>query len=175
MRTFFYVLIAMVLMSCGSQELSREKAAEIIAKKYPKTLDWEIFTADPNHAARALGSKLESEGYIVVQKTQSLADAGKPFITLTSKAGPYILPEQEKDKTYSISRVKIGELHFKEITSVQLQGKGKGKGQEAIVEYTVEHKNITPFAELTHYKLDGIDKEKALFVLSDNGWEIATK
>ncbi|SHL11033.1 hypothetical protein SAMN05444266_10275 [Chitinophaga jiangningensis] len=175
MRTFLYVLTAMVLMSCGSEELSREKAAEIIAKKYPKTLDWDIFRADPSHAARALGSKLETEGYIKVQKTQSLAEAGQPFITFTEKAQPYLIANTEKDKEYSIQKVKIGELHFKEITSIQMdgKGKGKGKGQEAIVEYTIEHKNNTPFAELTHYKLEGVEKEKALLVLSDKGWEIA--
>ena len=171
MRTTFYVLIALLLVSCGSEELTREKAAEIISKKYPKTIDWEVFTADPRHATRALETKLEDEGYIKIQRTQSAADAGKPFISFTDKGAKYLLPATEKDKQYNVQRVKVGELHFKEITSVQEQGDGK----QATVEYTVEHMHITPFAQLSHYKLEGVKKEKALFALSDDGWTMTEK
>lgn len=166
MRTTFYVLIALLLVSCGSKELTREKAAEIITKKYPKTIDWEVFTADPRHAARALETKLVDEGYIKVATTQSLADAGQPLITFTSQGSQYLLPVTEKDKTYSIQRVKVGELHFKEIESIQPEGEGK-----AIVVYTVEHLHNTPFAALSHYKLEGVEKKKARFSLTDDGWK----
>lgn len=170
MRTTFYVLIALLMVSCGSKELTREKAAEIITKKYPKIIDWEVFTADPRHAARALETKLVDEGYIKVAKTQSAADAGKPFIIFTGQGSQYLLPVTEKDKTYSIQRVKVGELHFKEITNIQPQGDGK-----AIVEYTVEHLHNTPFAALSHYKVEGVEKEKAMFALSDDGWTMVEK
>ncbi|MBV7530424.1 hypothetical protein [Chitinophaga sp. sic0106] len=171
MRTTFYALIALLLVSCGSQQLTKEKAAEIISKKYPKTIDWEVFTADPKHAARALDSKLEDEGYIKIAKTQSLADAGKPFISFTDRSGPYLLPVTDKDKEYSIQRVKVSELHFKEITDVVEQADGK----QTIVEYTVEHRHNTPFAKLSHYKLEGEKKERAVFTLADDGWKMVEK
>ncbi|WP_438940043.1 hypothetical protein [Chitinophaga hostae] len=171
MRTFFYVLTAVVLMSCGSEELSREKAAEIISKKYPKTIDWEVFTADPRHAARALESKLVDEGYIKVEKTQSLADAGKPFIAFTDKAAQFLLPVTDKDKESSVQRVKLGELHFKEVIDIQRQSDEK----QAIVEYTVEHLHNTPFTVLSHYKMDGVEKEKARFSLTEDGWKMIEK
>ena len=171
MQTTFYALIALLLVSCGSQQLTKEKAAEIISQKYPKTIDWEVFTADPKHAARALESKLEDEGYITITKTQSLTDAGKPFISFTDKAGPYLLSVTDKDKEYSIQRVKVGELHFKEITDIQEQA----DGQQAIVEYTVENLHTTPFAQLSHYKLEGVKKEQAKFALTDDGWKMVEK
>ncbi|MBS0027095.1 hypothetical protein [Chitinophaga hostae] len=171
MRIFIYILITVFFVSCSSNELTKEKAAEVIAKKYPKVLDWEIFTADPQHAAGALKTKLEDEGYIRIQKTQSLADAGKPFISFTDKAALYMLPVTESDKKYSIQRVKISELHFKEVVDVKTQPDGK----QATVEYTVEHQHNTPFAELSHYKLEGIKKEKAVLMLSDSGWTLAER
>ncbi|MDQ0109117.1 hypothetical protein [Chitinophaga terrae (ex Kim and Jung 2007)] len=171
MRTTFYALIALLLVSCGSQQLTKEKAAEIISKKYPKTIGWEVFTADPKHAARALESKLEDEGYIKITKTQSLADAGKPFISFTERAGPYLLPVTDKDKEYSIQRVKVSELHFKEITNVMEQADGK----QAVVEYSVEHRHTTPFAQLSHYKLEGVKMEQAKLALTDEGWKMVEK
>ncbi|MEC5143206.1 hypothetical protein [Chitinophaga sp. 212800010-3] len=171
MRTLLLILAIAFLSACSSKKLGREQAAEIIKKAYPRTIDWDIYTADPQSAAKALNTKLEQDGYIIIQKKQSLADIGNPFISFTEKSKPYLMETPEKDKAINVQKVKLAEQHFKEVTGMQLLSNDK----KAIVEYTVIYQNVTPFVPLSTLKIEPELKRKAYFALYDDGWRIVEK
>lgn len=171
MKVLSFIVAAFLLVSCGSKKLTREKAAELIKAEYPRTIDWDIYTADPKHAARALDTKLEEEGYITLKRKQTLAEMGSPFIFFTDKAKPYLLETPEKDKKIDIQKVKLAEQHFNEITGMQILKNDK----KAIVEYTVVYKNVTPFVAISNLKIEPKVDKKAYFALYDDGWRIVDK
>ncbi|SJZ68073.1 hypothetical protein SAMN04488128_1011173 [Chitinophaga eiseniae] len=171
MRILFMSLVLACLMACGTKKLTREQAAELIKKAYPNTVDWNIYTADPQEAAKALDTKLEAEGYITIQRKQSLAEIGNPFIFFTEKSKPFLLPTPEKDKELKIQKVKLAEQHFNRVTGMQLLKNDK----KAIVEYTVVYKNVSPFVPLSTLEIEPELKRKAYFALYDDGWRIVDK
>ena len=92
MRTILtFCLITILFTACSSEKLDRETALKLLQDKkaYPKVLDEEIYTADPDDAKKILDSGLEKEGLLKVQRTQKLKDIGKPLISFTDKAKPY--------------------------------------------------------------------------------------
>ena len=96
-----FSIIGLVLQGCDTKKvLSRDEALIQIKKErnYPGVLDYDIFCGDPKYARKALDAGLESEGLVTVQRTQKLADVGKPFISFTAKAQASLLPTPEKDK-----------------------------------------------------------------------------
>ncbi|RAJ80107.1 hypothetical protein CLV59_105214 [Chitinophaga dinghuensis] len=171
MRTLLFILAIASLTACSSKKLSREQASEIIKKAYPRTIDWDVFTADPQVAAKALSTQLEQDGYITIQRKQTLSEMGNPFISFTEKSKPYLLATPEKDKAYKIQKVKLAEQHFNSITGMQLLSNDK----KAIVEYTVVYKNVTPFVPISTLKIEPELKRKAYFALYDDGWRIVEK
>ncbi|MFX1705731.1 hypothetical protein PV783_17315 [Chitinophaga sp. CC14] len=171
MKTLSFIVAAILFISCGSKKLTREHAAELIKAKYPVTIDWDIYTADPDHAARALDTKLEQEGYITLKRKQTLAEMGTPFIFFTDKAKPYLMETPEKDKKIMVQKVKLAEQHFGEITGMQMLKNDK----KAIVEYTYVYKNVTPFVAISNLKIEPKESRKAYFALYDDGWRIVDK
>jgi len=162
--------VAMLFTSCASEKLDRETAQTLLLdqKAYPKILDEEIYTADPEDAKRILDSGLENEGLLIVQRTQSFMDIGKPLVSFTDKAESYLLPITAEDKKSKVQRVKVAEEVFKEVSGIQMLDGDK----KAVVEYKTSYKNITPFSKLSRLKLDGENIRKANFSLYDDGWRI---
>lgn len=162
---------ALFLISCNSGEkLDRETAFKLMQdnKVYPKVITYNIFTSDPAFAKRMLDAGLEEFGLLTVQKTQKLGDAGKPLISFTPKAGPYLIPQTDEDKDDKIQRVKIADEVLKEVTGVQLQDGDK----QATVEFKTTFENITPFSVLSKQDLDKEKLIKINFQLYDDGWRI---
>jgi hypothetical protein len=162
-----------IFAACSSDQLDRDKALKIIQdeKLYPKVISYNVFIADPVYARRMLDAGLESSGLLTVQRTQKLMDLGKPLITFTDKAKPYLLPTSDKDRKDHIQLVKIADEELKKITGVQLLDGEK----RAVVEYTTFYKNITPFSPLSRLKLNEKDTHKAYFLLYDDGWRLEEK
>jgi hypothetical protein len=172
MKNFVYLYIgAIILSACTSEKkLDRELALKILKeqKTYPKIVDEEIYTADPEDAKKILDSGLESEGLLAVQRTQNSGDVGKPIVTFTEKAKPFLLPVTEDDKKSKIQRVKIAEEDIEEVTGIQL----KDGDKQAVVEYKTSFKNITPFSKLSKVNFNSNETRKATFYLYDDGWRI---
>ena len=174
MTKIMNLCMAVVLFAaCSSDKLDRETALKLLQDKkaYPKVLDEEIYTADPEDAKRILDSGLEKEGLLKVQRTQNLVDIGSPLISFTDKAKPYLLPVSNEDKKSKIQRVKIAVEVLQEISGIQLLDGEK----QAVVEYTTYYKNITPFSPLFRLKLNEKNTHKAYFSRYDDGWRIVTK
>jgi len=156
----FYLLIA----GCTTQELSREEAFRLLQQKeqYPKVIDYDIYCSDPKYAKKAIDAGLEKEGLVTVQRTQKLADVGKPLVQFTPKAQAYLLATPPKDKAVDVQRVKVADADLVEVTGVKTENDGKN----AVVEYTTVYKNITPILCFDNNKLQWKSFQKStLFVI----------
>jgi hypothetical protein len=165
---------SLLLVSCGSKELSREEAASAIQKEmeYPVALDFDVYRAEPMQARLALDSNLEEEGFLIVQRTQELKDIGKPMIDFTEKAKPFLLQTSDDALAQHIQKVKLADENFVEITGIKTGDDGK----TAVVEYTTSITNITPFSALLPRKLEQTTtSNKANFALYDDGWRLEKK
>jgi hypothetical protein len=172
MRNLSVILIAGLLLSgCGSKELTRDEALQIIKKErnYPHVLDYDIFCSDPSHAKKVLDKGLEAAGMVIVHRTLKFKDVGvKPIIEFTDKAKPYLLTTSKEDQSAKIQKVKIADEDISEVTAIVPDK----SNNTAVVEYTIIYKNITPFSVLMKKDLKQPDKQTAYFALSDKGWII---
>ena len=163
--------IGLLLVSCGSKELTREDAARIIQKEmaYPVAVDYDVHRAVPMQAKIAFDSNLEEEGFIVVQRTQEAKDIGNPLIDFTEKAKPFFLPTSNEALSDHIQKVKLADEEFVEVTGIKTSDDGK----TAVVEYTTALKNPTPFTGLLARQMDRTTRTvKANFALYDDGWRM---
>lgn len=159
------------LASCNQLKLEKEEAASTIraAKNYPKVYEYEINITDPASAKKLLDAGLETEGWVIVDKTQKLKDAGQPIVHFTEKAKPHLIRIEEKYNNVQI--VKVADMDLGDITGIQLQEDKKS----AAVEYTVVYKNITPFAKLMKRNLSEKETQRAILAYFDTGWKFETQ
>lgn len=159
------------LASCTQrEELTKDAALRLIQQEmnYPKVYDHDIFCSDPEHARKVLDANLEKEGLLTVKRTQRMAEAGKPLISFTAKASPYLLPVSETDKKTNIQKVKIADENLVQVTGIETANDGKN----ATVKYTTAYKNLTPFAALVHADLKNQATRTARLVLHDGEWRL---
>jgi hypothetical protein len=172
--TLLFSFFCLLTQACNSnKELSRDDALKQIKQErnYPKVIDFDIYCSDPMFGRKVLDAGLESAGLVTVQRTQKLADAGKPLVTFTQKAQPYLLPTPEKDKAVHAQKVKLAEEDIIEVTNIRTNK----QGNKAVVDYTTTFKNITPFVKLTTDDFTTKKTNKAYFGLGDQGWKLERK
>lgn len=177
MKNVLFALFAVctLLTACSNdnKDFSREQATNLLKQQstYPKIIDYDIFCGDPAFARKVLDAGLEEQGFLTVQRTQKLSEAGKPIIQLSAKAEPYLLSTPEKDKSINIQKVKLAEEQLKEVTSIKMMDDGKS----AVAEYTTTYKNVTPFSSLVNTDFSKEDTHQAYFALYDDGWRLEKK
>lgn len=167
MKNISYFLIAIFFLSCSQVHLEKEEAAKVIrsAKEYPKVLEYDVYTADPESAKRLLDAGLEEAGIVTVDRTQKMIDVGKPIVHFTEKAKPDLI---RIDPKYNVQVVKTADMDLGEILGIQLLEDKKS----AEVEYTLVYKNITPFAKLIDRDLTKPKTQRARLSLFDSGWKL---
>lgn len=168
--SIFYLLIAACTQK---EELTRGKASGIIKEgmKYPRVIDYDIYSSDPEFAKMAINKGLEKDGLVIVQRTQRLGDAGKPLVEFTSKAQPYLLPTSEKDKAIHVQKIKLADEDLVEVTGITTMEDGK----QAVAAYTTAYKNVSNFSVLTDINFKKPTTRKAKFTLYDDGWRLEKK
>ena len=165
-------IIALCCLGCSTNELTREKAADILKEDFPRPYKFKLYVSIPEQAKLAIDSDLEEQGLITVDHVQRAVDVGKPFIHFTDKAKPYLLETPEENLKDDIQLIKIGDEEFGEVTGI----KSEANGESATVEYTTELKNITPFASLMPKKIKKTTAtNKAKFSRYDDGWRLEQK
>ena len=172
MKTVSVLGIAIFLLaSCSQTKLEKEEAASVIraAKNYPKVYEYEINMTDPASAKKLLDAGLEGEGWVTVDKTQKLKDAGQPIVHFTEKSKPYLIRIDEKYDNVQV--VKVADMDLAEVTGIKIQEDNKS----ATVEYMVAYKNITPFAKLMQRDLSEKKTERANLSYFDSGWKLDKK
>lgn len=162
-------IAALLLGACSNNEkLDRETALKLIedSKTYPRVISYNIFVSDPAYAQRVLDAGLEESGLVVIERTRKIGDIGRPIISFTAKASPYLLPQSDRDKSDGIQRVKIADEAVEEVTGIKiLDGDNK-----AIAEVKTSFQNISPFYSLSKLELNKGKMRKVNFVLYDDGW-----
>ena len=165
MKCQYLLFPALLLIAGCSNGLSRKEAFQLLEKEYPKELFYQVFTGDINHAQRMEKEGFVTSGLVTVDAKASFPDR---YIRFTDKANNLLLPTPENEKARVIQRVKTGEYHLLKITGV------KNTDKKAAVEYTIEVRNLTPFAKL--HKKPLIDKQQktrtAYFIKYDDGWRL---
>lgn len=172
MKTVSVLGIAIFLLaSCSQTKLEKEEAASVIraAKNYPKVYEYEINMSDPASAKKLLDAGLEGEGWVTVDKTQKLKDAGLPIVHFTEKSKPYLIRIDEKYDNVQV--VKVADMDLAEVTGIKIQEDNKS----ATVEYMVAYKNITPFAKLMQRDLSEKKTERTNLSYFDSGWKLDKK
>lgn len=166
------IIFSSLIVSCHPKEISREEALRLIhqEKSYPSVVDYDIYCSDPKYGRKVLDAGLEAAGLVTVLHTQKLADVGKPMVTFTTKAQPFLLLTSEKDKAVHIQKVKLADEEILGVVSIT-----NGTGNKAIVEYTTQYKNVTPFSTLTSVDFNKDKTHKAYFTLNDQGWKLQKK
>jgi len=177
MKKVLFALFAVcsLLTACSNdnKDLNREEAMNLLKQQteFPKVVDYDLFCGDPVFARKVLDAGLETQGLLMVQRTQKISDVGKSIIQLTDKAQPYLLPTPEKDKSINIQKVKLAEEGLKEVTGIKVLDDGKS----AVVEYTTAYKNVTPFAALVDTDFKKEQTRQAYFAFYDDGWRLEKK
>lgn len=169
LSTILFVLI-IIFTSCSSEKLDKQTAMNAITreKSFPVILDYDIYCSDPEHARKIQEAGLEKEGFVTIQQTQKLIDAGKPFILFTEKAQSYLMPTAEKDKAFNIQKVKIAEEDLAKIISI----KENSDTKTTVVTYTTTYKNVTPFAVLLNKDFKAPKEHTANLLMHDGSWQI---
>lgn len=173
MKTTIILFVAMLLLvACGKPELDKATAMHILEaeKRNPRTVDYDLYCADPTHARKVLEAGLEEKGLLIVQLTQKLGDAGAPLIQLTETAKPYLLPTPEKDKAIHVQKVKLADEVLEAIQSITFSEDGKS----AIISYSTHYTDFTPFNVLRTAPNDN-KRYTVQFVLNNKGWQVERK
>ncbi|UUW11258.1 hypothetical protein NLG42_10705 [Flavobacterium plurextorum] len=165
-------LFSLLFICCQNNKLDSKTAESMIVKKYqfPQEIDFEVFCNDPVHAKKMLDSGLEEKGFVRIMKVREYKDGEKPLIEFTDSAEPFLLERTAEEREYKIQNVKIGTKKFGEI--IQLTAETNDK-KMAVAEYIVKNE-LNEFGVLWP-GLPAEKREKAYFILSDNGWKIIDK
>ncbi|MFH7001173.1 hypothetical protein NLG42_19410 [Flavobacterium plurextorum] len=165
-------LFSLLFICCQNNELDSKTAETMIVKKhqFPKEIDFEVFCNDPVHAERMLDSELEEKGFVEIMKIRGFKDRDKPLIEFTDLSKPFLLETTLEDREYKIQKVKIGMKKFDKIIQITSETSDK---KMAVAEYIVKYE-LNEFGVLWP-GLPEEKKEKAYFILSDNGWKIIDK
>lgn len=169
MKNLCYILILILLITaCGSKDLDKANALKLLQeqKDYPKTIETDIYIVDPVDATKLLKSGLEKEGFVKIIQNQKLADVGKPLITFTEKARPYLIPQTDKDSKNNIQRVRVAEEFIEDIISIKMEEDKK----TALVSYKTSKVNKTPFFIISGINGSGKGIKKLKFIINENEW-----
>jgi hypothetical protein len=183
-RVFFLttILASIISMLGCSNDLSRDKAREIIIK----SLNYPIPATEPLDIGSKISAdqmkltwleSLKNEGLIsYTYHGQNFMKFHVVSVSLTDKGMKYVLggiylpdfPAWSPGLKYV--NVKIAEKQFVEVTGIRLSG----NKNEAVVEYTWKYANFTPFAkgDLAGYDKNKTYKEAVNMQLYDDGWRI---
>ncbi len=147
-KIFAIVGLFLIFTACTNKKLDKETALKILQEQegYPKTIDTEIYIADPADARKLIDAGLEKDGYVKISHTQKLIDVGKPIIAFTDKSKPYLIPQTEEDIKNNVQRVRIVEEVNGKILNVKLSDDGKS----ALVEFKILFIGQSPFNRISN-------------------------
>lgn len=165
-------LLSLLFICCHNNKLDSKTAESMIIKKYqfPKEIYFEVFCNDPVQAKRMLDSGLEEKGFVEIMKVKEIKDIDKPLIKFTDAATPFLLKTNSEEREFKIQKVKVGTKSFDKIIQITSETSEK---KMAVAEYLVKYE-LNEFGVLWP-GLPDEKKEKAYFILSDNGWKIIDK
>src|ERR1700760_1890285 len=112
MKTFYssFGFACMVFVSqCSNEELTSEAAKRLLLerKAYPAVVEYKIFCGSDSDAKKLYASGLPDEGLVVARLAHTPEDVGKPLISFTEKAKPYLIETSDTLRSIDVQKVKI--------------------------------------------------------------------
>jgi hypothetical protein len=171
MKTFYttlcFVCVAF-LSQCSHQELTREEVKRLLSegKAYPAIVEYKIFCGSDSDAKKLHASGLVDDSLVVAQLAHTPEDVGRPLISFTKKAKPYLIATSDTLKSIDVQKVKIADEVLGDITDIKFSPDKKS----AVVEYTIAVLNLTPFSVLTENRLLPGQQRKTYFTFQSGRW-----
>lgn len=152
------VALLLACAGCGNKELSRNEAEKLITAyyHYPNV---EIQKIELNLDFGAYPRELIESGYLIAPHLGS-------YLAVSQKGRVYMDTEYHGDGTYFATNMR----RFKKITGIKYKNPDKTK---AMVEYTAERYNITPFGKYRYAENEEV-KYEVTIERYDDGWRITT-
>jgi hypothetical protein len=168
-QTFILYILIIVMISCGSEKLEESQVEQLLkqANAYPLLVEHRLFCNDTETAKRVHKKGLAELGLVTANLAHTLNDIGKPLISFTEKAKPYLLTTSDTLKSIDVQKVKIGEEQFHEVVQIQYSA----NRDRALVTYTTTVEDITPFARMLEKTMEGEQVRETSFTRTDRGWE----
>ncbi|TRW21497.1 hypothetical protein FMM05_20315 [Flavobacterium zepuense] len=158
------LLLAMNLIACASDELTRREALHLLKEHYPKKIEDTIYLENKYEGGRLMDLGFEKQGLIYLDSMHKPGRRG--YIRFTEKAEPYLLQSPDDYMVYGIMRVVIFDQIVKEITSISQNSDRNA----ATVYYTTRYQNPTPFTQLRDRDYSKEERHNAEFTYEDNQW-----
>jgi hypothetical protein len=171
MKTFYIALnfaCVVFLSQCRPDELTREEAKRLLLQEraYPATVEYKIYCGSDSDAKKLHESGLVQDSLVVVKLAHTPEDVGKPLISFTEKARPYLIDTSDTLKSIDVQKVKIGDEELLDVTDIKISPDKKS----AVAEYVIATKNLTPFSVLPEHKLLPTQKRKTSFTFLNGRW-----
>lgn len=168
-QTFTLYILSFIVISCGSGKLEESQVKQLLeqAKAYPLVVEHRLFCNDTETAKRVHTKGLAELGLVTANLTHTLADIGKPLISFTEKAKPYLLTTSDTLRSIDVQKVKIGEEQFHGVVRIQYTS----SGDRALVTYTITVEQVTPFAVMLEKPIEGEQVRETSFTRTERGWE----
>lgn len=168
-QSFILYILLVSMIRCGTEKLEESQVEYILKqeKVYPAVVEYRLYCNDTETAKQLHKKGLAEQGLVTANLSHAQIDVGKPLISFTEKATPYLLATSDTLKSIDVQKVKIGEEQFDKVMQIQYSP----NGTRALVTYATHVDQITPFAAMLERPLDGEQVRTTSFTRTDNGWE----
>lgn len=175
------ILFGLLILISSCNSLSKENAIDKIndffrdQKKSSLNSSTTIYAVARGESERYNNELKKIQPYInaglLELKTKDVRPDTQPIYwyvyEITAKGKPYLIKEEWSAGDYPVYYVKTYDFNVNEITGVKMSSDNK----EAVVDFTLEKENITPFGEA----ITNASSKKLLqayFNLYDDGWRV---
>ncbi|MEJ1241004.1 hypothetical protein WBG78_22850 [Chryseolinea sp. T2] len=165
-KTLVFLVGAAMLVSCS--DLDNDRVEELLTAEsvYPRTVDIRVYCNDQTTAREVVDNNLSRHGYVTAQFVHTPEDIGKPLITFTEQAKPFLLETNDTLRAIDVQRVKVADETFRHVRNIEINP----KGDKAVVDYTTELVNRTPFIVLYRQNVAGDQLRRTFFTKKNDRW-----
>lgn len=156
------------LARCTDEELTSEEVKRLLLeeKAYPAVVEYKIFCGSENDAERLHALGLADDSLVVAQLAHTTGDVGKPLISFTEKAKPYLVATSDTLRAIDVQKVKIADEQLDDIVNITISQDRKN----AAVGYTTHLENFTPFRVLLQNRLQQKQRRTTYFIFQNGRW-----
>lgn len=166
-------MLILLLVSCDSKKLTREKAKEIIIEIYDYPNIHYINVGSEFYCWKLNGfNKRAIDNNLLSKKRTFSSNKNCWFTKITpTRLGKPFLIEKLKSKEESVTYENVymlSKASFDKITGIKISD----GATSADVIFSIRHTNVTPFGTLQNLKENGTQEFTVQFELFDDGWRI---
>lgn len=167
-RLCICLVLALSLSLTGCSDLSNGDVERIMvdAKVYPLVLEMRVMCNNDKTAREVVDKNLVKDGLVTAKLQHTVEDVGTPLITFTSQALPYLIETDDTLKAFDIQRVKVAEEIFSRVRNIEINP----AGTKAVVDYTTQVVNHTPFVALYKQNIEGEQPRRTFFTKDKDRW-----